>query len=192
VEKPSRIELIERADRAIATTKILMQQLAWAIDQRRLPRRVRTGRKLDGAAFAKTERTMAPVSEPDFDGFDANIAEAERVLKLARECGFSDLVGMIQKDIAATLLPDVTILLASTDGESRAWVAARRKQLGQMLGDDGRPSAFDDPDRPRAHKPAQQYCAALGERVVDPPDCAFSAANLIPPYPQPAAKVTEL
>ena len=77
--------------------------------------------------------------EPDFDGFDANIAEAERVLKLARECGFSDLVGMIQKDIAATLLPDITILLASTDGESRAWVAARRKQLRQMLGvvDDG-------------------------------------------------------
>ena len=139
MEKPSRIDLIERADRAIATTKILMQQFAWAIDQRRLPRRARAGRKLDGAAFAQTERTVAPVSGRDFDGFDANIAEAERVLKLARECGFSDLVGMIQKDIAATLLPDITILLASTDGESRAWVAARRKQLRQMLGvvDDG-------------------------------------------------------
>jgi hypothetical protein len=47
------------------------------------------------------------------------------VLRLARECGFSDLVEMMQKDIAATLLPDITILLASTDGDRRAWVVAR-------------------------------------------------------------------
>ena len=139
MEKPSRIELVERADRAIATAKILMQQFAWAIDQsiRSIDdsRRVRRmGRKLDRAAFAKIRRTVAPVSEPDFDGFDANIVETERVLRLARECGFSDLVEMIQKDIAATLLPDITILLASTDGETRAWVAARHKQLQKMLG----------------------------------------------------------
>jgi len=33
MEKPSRVELAERADRAIATAKILMEQFAWAIDQ---------------------------------------------------------------------------------------------------------------------------------------------------------------
>ena len=78
--------------------------------------------------------TLAPASEPEFEAFDANIAEADRVLRLARECGFSDLVEMIQKDIAATLLPDITILLANTDGESRAWVAARHRQVREMLG----------------------------------------------------------
>ena len=138
MEKPSRIELVERADRAIATAKRFMQQFVRAIDQsiRSIDdaRRVRIGRKLDRAAFAKIGRTVAPVSEPDFDGFDANIAEAERVLRLARECGFSDLREMIRKDIAVTLLPDITILLASTDGERRAWVAARQKQLRDMLG----------------------------------------------------------
>lgn len=56
------------------------------------------------------------------------------MLRLARECGFSDLREMIRKDIAVTLLPDITILLASTDGERRAWVAARQKQLRDMLG----------------------------------------------------------
>ena len=78
--------------------------------------------------------TLAPASEPEFEAFDANIAEAGRVLRLARECGFSDLVAMIQKDIAATLLPDITILLANTDGEKRAWVAARHRQVREMLG----------------------------------------------------------
>jgi hypothetical protein len=106
MEKPSRSELVERAERAIATTKILIKQFAWAIDQsiRSIDdsRRVRIGRKLDDAAFAKIGRIVAPVSEPDFDGFDTNIAEAERVLRLAREGGFSDLVEMIRKDIAAT------------------------------------------------------------------------------------------
>ena len=138
MEKPSRSELVERAERAIATTKILIKQFAWAIDQsiRSIDdaRRVRIGRKLDRAAFAKIGRTVAPVSEPDFDGFDANIAEAERVLTLAHECGFSDLVEMMQKDIAATLLPDIAIVLANTDGDRRAWVAARHKQLREMLG----------------------------------------------------------
>ena len=56
------------------------------------------------------------------------------MLRLARECGFSDLVEMMQKDIAATLLPDIAIVLANTDGDRRAWVAARHKQLREMLG----------------------------------------------------------
>jgi hypothetical protein len=138
MEKPNRINLIARADHAIATTKILMRELAWAIDESigliDDSRSLRISRKPDGAAFAKIGRTVAPVSKPDFDEFDATIAEAGRVLRLARECGFSDVVEMIQKDIAATLLPDITILLASTDGERRDWVVARHKQLREMLG----------------------------------------------------------
>jgi hypothetical protein len=135
MEKPSRIDLVERADRAIATAKILIEQFASVIDHsiRSIDVR-RIGRSLDDAAFAKIGRTVAPVSEPDFDQFDANIAEADRVLTLARECGFSDLVEMIQKDIAAMLLPDITILLANTDGQTRARVAATYKQLREMIG----------------------------------------------------------
>jgi len=55
-----------------------MQEFVWAIDQRRFTRGIRIGRKPDGAALSQIGRTVAPVSEPDFDGFDANIAEAER------------------------------------------------------------------------------------------------------------------
>jgi hypothetical protein len=97
-------------------------------------RRVTRIRKLDDAAFPKMGRAVALVSELDFDGFDASIAETDQLLRLARECGFSDLVEMIQKDIAATLLPDISILLASTDGKTRAWVAERHKKLREMLG----------------------------------------------------------
>ena len=78
------------------------------------------------------ERSMRAL-EPDFAELDGVIVQVERVIHLFRECGVEDLIAMVKQILAAGILPGVTALLCSTDGEQRAAVAVYYQRLARIL-----------------------------------------------------------
>jgi hypothetical protein len=67
--------------------------------------------------------------------FEVRVANLEKVLRLSRECCFSDLAILIEADIVNTFLPSVTLLLCLVDdGDERRKVAALGRRLRACIG----------------------------------------------------------
>jgi hypothetical protein len=65
---------------------------------------------------------------------DKGIDRADRLLGMARECGFEDLERLLQRDIES-IQREVFMLLAVADDKRRVAIAARYRRLGALLPD---------------------------------------------------------
>ncbi len=65
--------------------------------------------------------------------FDAAIAQVERLLRLARECGFVDTASEIENDIVTAFLPDLERMLAVAEGAAHAALMKRHQRLTALL-----------------------------------------------------------
>jgi hypothetical protein len=67
------------------------------------------------------------------DELDALITEAEQTLKIARECGFAELVAVLCDDVRRNIIPGVTVLLCISDGRQRKALGKCYRQLQRMI-----------------------------------------------------------
>ena len=67
------------------------------------------------------------------DELDALIAEVGETLKLARECGFGELVDRLCDDVRRNIIPGVTVLLCVSDGRQRKTLANCYRRLQKMV-----------------------------------------------------------
>jgi hypothetical protein len=65
---------------------------------------------------------------------DIEIANLERALCLARECGFENLVKNLERKITEEVLPVVLLLSAVHDDDEREQIAVRFRRLHKCLG----------------------------------------------------------
>jgi len=64
---------------------------------------------------------------------DALITEAGENLKMARECGFAELVAVLCDDVRRNIIPGVTVLLCVSDGRQRKALSKCYRQLQRMI-----------------------------------------------------------
>jgi hypothetical protein len=73
-------------------------------------------------------------SESGLERLEAEVTTFEKVLTLARECGFSDIAAKLSEDITEIFLRDVVILLCMADEDERARVAELHRRLRNCIG----------------------------------------------------------
>ena len=72
----------------------------------------------------RRENPLEPETEAAFVNYDAEVAHAESLIRMAKECEFADLAAMIERDLVTTLC----YALRAIDGEMRAKLAARYRR----------------------------------------------------------------
>ena len=77
--------------------------------------------------------TLSPIKLVNPDDLDAEIDRTAHLLRVSRECGFSDLVAKIEGDIQRKILPVLVVLRCCVDDELRDFVEARYRRLVGML-----------------------------------------------------------
>jgi hypothetical protein len=77
--------------------------------------------------------TLSPIELINPDDLDAEIDRAAHLLRVSRECGFSDLVAKIEGDIQHDILPVLVVLRRCVDDELRDFAEARYRRLVGML-----------------------------------------------------------
>jgi hypothetical protein len=77
--------------------------------------------------------TLSPIELINPDDLDAEIDRAAHLLRVSRECGFSDLVAKIEGDIQHNILPVLVVLRRCVDDELRDFAEARYRRLVGML-----------------------------------------------------------
>jgi hypothetical protein len=70
----------------------------------------------------------------DIERLEAEVTTFEKVLRLSRECGFTDLAAKLSEDITEVFLRDVVILLCIADEDERARVAELHRRLRNCIG----------------------------------------------------------
>jgi hypothetical protein len=77
--------------------------------------------------------TLSPIELINPDDLVAEIDLAAHLLRVSRECGFSDLVAKIEGDIQHNILPVLVVLRRCVDDELRDFAEARYRRLVGML-----------------------------------------------------------
>jgi hypothetical protein len=77
----------------------------------------------------ESQTIAAARPEPNLTDLDAEIDRLKQALRLARECGFADVVEDIRGHVLHEHLPACMTLLCVVDGEARVAVAARYRRL---------------------------------------------------------------
>ena len=65
---------------------------------------------------------------------EMEVANLERVLNLAREGGFSEIVVSVQQEIVDVFLPGLTLLLCQFDNDERERIAVALRRLRECVG----------------------------------------------------------
>jgi len=83
---------------------------------------------------AAVDETPSPATiQMALDELDTLIVKAEQTLKMARECGFADLVAVLCDDVRRNIIPGVSVLLCVSDGRQRKALANCYRRLQKMV-----------------------------------------------------------
>ena len=73
----------------------------------------------------------------DLSELDAEIARFDRLLKVARECNFTEAIAIVKREIVEVALPGIILALGAADGEERAAISKRYRRLEQIAKPNG-------------------------------------------------------
>lgn len=73
------------------------------------------------------------MSALDLSELDTDIDRLDLLLKIARECNFTEATAIVEREIVEVALPEIILALGTVDGEERAAIAKRCRRLKQMV-----------------------------------------------------------